>query len=152
MKLGFQLLLHGRRGKKKKAQTVIANTSVNSGLTTSAQKGPIHMSPANRFTNSPLLLFRGEQKAPDNATRPKTQATSRSETLRFRVCCFFGGALCSPLRGRQNTAENTRQPEIPPFQVEIGSKSVPNQVLRLGFGEGPGRKGYRRSWLEWPSV
>ena len=52
---------------------------------------------------SPKL--RGEQKAPENATHPKTQLIDRSENLRFRVCCV-SGALCSPLRGRQNTPEN----------------------------------------------
>ena len=46
-------------------------------------------------------------------THPETQHThpiDRSENLRFRVCCVFGisGALCSPLRGRQNTHPKTQ--------------------------------------------
>ena len=33
------------------------------------------------------------QRAPENATHPKTQVPDRSENLRFRVCCVFGCSL-----------------------------------------------------------
>ena len=33
------------------------------------------------------------QRAPENATHPKTQVIDRSQNLRFRVCCVFGCVL-----------------------------------------------------------
>ena len=57
------------------------------------------------------LSFRGEQKAPKNATHPKTQKIDRSENLRFRVCCVFGCSLFPSKRApkhtrKRNTPEN----------------------------------------------
>ena len=37
--------------------------------------------------------FRGEQRAPENATHPKTQILGTVKYLRFRVCCVFGCSL-----------------------------------------------------------
>ena len=39
--------------------------------------------------------LRGEQKAPENATHPKTQIFGTVSSLRFRVCCIFGCSLFS---------------------------------------------------------
>ena len=55
--------------------------------------------------------FRGEQRAPENATHPKTQVPDRSENLRFRVCCVFGCSLFPSNRApkhtrKRNTPEN----------------------------------------------
>ena len=55
-----------------------------------------------------LVLIRGEQRAPENATHPKTQVINRSQNLRVRVCVTFWSALCSALRGRQNTQLKTQ--------------------------------------------
>ena len=33
------------------------------------------------------------EKKTENATRPKTRVTDRSQNLRSRVCCVFGCAL-----------------------------------------------------------
>ena len=41
----------------------------------------------------PKTFLRREQRAPENATHPKTQVVDRSENLRFRVCCVFGCSL-----------------------------------------------------------
>ena len=38
---------------------------------------------------------RGEQRAPENATHPKTQILGTVDCLRFRVCCVFGCSLFS---------------------------------------------------------
>ena len=37
--------------------------------------------------------LRGEQRAPENATHPKTQILGTIDYLRFRVCCVFGCSL-----------------------------------------------------------
>ena len=34
-----------------------------------------------------------KQRAPENATHPKTQVINRCQNLRFRVCCVFGCSL-----------------------------------------------------------
>ena len=71
--------------------------------------GPIR---SNRFAVSNRLLLandvrvpelRGEQKAPENATHPKTQKTDRSENLRFWVCCVFGCSLFPSKRAPKHT-------------------------------------------------
>ena len=48
-------------------------------------------------------LFRGEQKAPENATHPKTQVIDRFQNLRFQVCCVFGSSLFRSKRAPKHT-------------------------------------------------
>ena len=54
-----------------------------------------------------------------NKEHPKTQHTRkrRKLTAPFQICVFvaFSGALCSPLRGRQNTPENATHPKTQIF-------------------------------------
>ena len=54
--------------------------------------------------------IRGEQRAPENATHPKTQVTGGSRNLRFRVCCVFGCSLF-PSKRAPNTPENATHPK-----------------------------------------
>ena len=42
-----------------------------------------------------LAPLRGEQRAPENVTHPKTQILETVHYLRFRGCCFFGCSLFS---------------------------------------------------------
>ena len=61
--------------------------------------------------NFPAKFIRGRQKAPENATHPKTQKIDHSENLRFRVCCVFGCSLFPSKRApkhtrKRNTPEN----------------------------------------------
>ena len=53
------------------------------------------------------VLFRGEQRAPQNATYPKTQVMDRFENPHFRVCCVFGCSLF-PSKGGAKTHPKTR--------------------------------------------
>ena len=55
--------------------------------------------------------LRREQKAPENATHPKTQVIDRFQNQRFRVCCVFGCSLFPSKRApkhtrKRNTPEN----------------------------------------------
>ena len=45
------------------------------------------------FYAEALFFFGRRQRAPENATRLKTQVLDRSQNLRFRVCCVFGCVL-----------------------------------------------------------
>ena len=47
--------------------------------------------------------IREEQKAPENATHPKTQVIDRFQNLRFRVCCVFGCSLFPSKRAPKHT-------------------------------------------------
>ena len=58
--------------------------------------------------------LRGEQRAPENATHPKTQIFGTASYLRFPVCCVFGCSLFScqscPLFGlRKHPYQGTTQ-------------------------------------------
>ena len=57
----------------------------------------------------------GECFSAENKEHPKTQHTRKRRKLTVPKICVFGcvafsGALCSPLRGRQNTPENATHP------------------------------------------
>ena len=64
---------------------------------------------ANRSV-APIEL-RGEQRAPENATHPKTQIIEVSEHLRFRCVVFSGALLFCPKRAPKHTGKRNT-PEI----------------------------------------
>ena len=60
------------------------------------------------------------QKAPENATHPKTQVTDRSQNLRFRVCCVFGCSLFRSKRAPNNTRKRNT-----PENADSGNGRLP---------------------------
>ena len=51
-------------------------------------------------------MVRGEQRAPENATHPKTQVIDR-----FRVCCVFGCSLFPSKRAPKHTRKRNEHPK-----------------------------------------
>ena len=72
--------------------------------------------------------IRGEQRAPENATHPKTQKIDRSENLRFRVCCVFWCSLFASKRAPKHTRKRNT-PEM--ADLGNGELVVFSGVLRF---------------------
>ena len=64
------------------------------------------------------------QRAPENATHPKTQVTDRPQNLRFRVCCVFGCSLFSLLEENKEhpKTQHTRKRRFWKRSITLGKK------------------------------
>ena len=76
----------------------------------------LHSAPSRSILLSKCCIQIGTIISEENKKHPKTQHTrKRRQSTISRICVFrcvaFSGALCSPLRGRQNTPENATHPK-----------------------------------------
>ena len=108
-------------------------------------KWPARVDLVSLNTSDRRFKVRGQQRAPENATHPKTQEIYHSENLRFRVCncCFFWCSLFPSKRVPRHTRKcNT--PEKADFRN--GQFPAFSGVLRLGV-----LFGARQDWRLGPS-